>query len=175
VVGPALIGKAQTGNAPAWFGNTLNAAVVEGEHRLYLKEWIEPDGKDGTVHRCKVRMLPDTMPEFLVDGEGQRRFSGCSVAVFFDMVVQARAAAATYVDEWGIGEMQGVTGEVGEEFGATKPGPKAPVAAAVPAAAPRPAAPRPVAAPAPAAPKPPAPRPTVAGLPAPRAPIPVRK
>jgi energy-coupling factor transporter ATP-binding protein EcfA2 len=105
VVGPALIGKAQTGNAPAWFGNTLNAAVVEGEHRLYLKEWIEPDGKDGTVHRCKVRMLPDTMPEFLVDGEGQRRFSGCSVAVFFDMVVQARAAAATYVDEWGIGAM----------------------------------------------------------------------
>jgi hypothetical protein len=150
--------------------------VVEGEHRLYLKEWIEPDGKDGTVHRCKVRMLPDTMPEFLVDGEGQRRFSGCSVAVFFDMVVQARAAAATYVDEWGIGAMEGVTGEVGEEFGAGgKVAPKAPPAAQM--AAPRPAAPRPAApAPAPsAAPKPPAPRPTVAGLPAPRAPIPVRK
>jgi hypothetical protein len=66
-------------------------------------------------------------------------------------------------------------GEVGEEFGAGgKVAPKAPPAAQM--AAPRPAAPRPAQAPvASAAPKPPAPRPTVAGLPAPRAPIPVRK
>jgi energy-coupling factor transporter ATP-binding protein EcfA2 len=180
-VGPALIGQAQTKNAPAWYGNTLNAAVVEGEHRLYLREWVEPDGKDGTVHKCKVRTLPDTMPDYLSDKEGQRRFEGCSVATFFDMVIAARAAASAYVDEWGIPELEQVAGEEGERFtapvteGASKTAVKP--AAATPGVRPTaPAAARPAQAPvASAAPKPPAPRPTVAGLPAPRAPIPVRK
>lgn len=70
IVGPKLAGSAKTEIAPAWFGNTVEAAVVEGPttdskiRRLYLSEWVDADGRR---HLCKHRGDPRFIPEFLED------------------------------------------------------------------------------------------------------------
>lgn len=70
VVGPKLAGDAKTESAPAWFGNSFEAAVVEGERagekirRLYLAEFIDAEGRK---HLLKHRADPRFMPEYLED------------------------------------------------------------------------------------------------------------
>lgn len=70
VVGPKLAGSAKTETAPAWFGNTFEAQVVEGDQvgtkirRLYLSEFIDAEGRR---HLCKHRADPAHMPEYVED------------------------------------------------------------------------------------------------------------
>jgi len=70
IVGPKLAGDAKTEIAGAWFGNTLEAATVEGERqgskvrRLYLNEFIDDQGRR---HILKHRSDPRYVPEFLED------------------------------------------------------------------------------------------------------------
>lgn len=70
IVGPKLAGDAKTEIAGAWFGNTLEAATVEGERqgskvrRLYLNEFIDDQGRR---HILKHRSDPRYVPEYLED------------------------------------------------------------------------------------------------------------
>ena len=70
IVGPKLAGSAKTEVAGAWFGNTLEAATIEGEkpgskvRRLYLNEYIDDQGRR---HILKHRSDPRYVPEYLDD------------------------------------------------------------------------------------------------------------
>lgn len=69
VRGPKLAGKAKTDEAPAWFGNCLETAVVKNDKderifRLYLSEYTD---EAGVRHLCKHRGAAGTMPAYLED------------------------------------------------------------------------------------------------------------
>lgn len=69
VRGPKLAGKAKTDEAPAWFGNCLETAVVKNDKderifRLYLSEYTDDAG---VRHLCKHRGAAGTMPMYLED------------------------------------------------------------------------------------------------------------
>lgn len=72
IVGPKLAGDAKTEAAPAWFGNTIEAAMIEGERsgskrrRLYLSEYFDSENRR---HILKHRSDPRYMPEYLEDEE----------------------------------------------------------------------------------------------------------
>lgn len=92
IVGPKLAGSAKTEIAGAWFGNTLEAATVEGEkpgskvRRLYLNEFIDAEGRR---HILKHRSDPRYVPEYLEDapyspGEPPQEIcTNFSLGVFF--------------------------------------------------------------------------------------------
>lgn len=113
VVGPKLVGKAKTGEATAWYGNSVNVVKYKGEHRIYYSQWEE---EDGTVHRCKVRSLPASLPEdgylvrtpeeaeaFAETGDELLRFGSCSLGKLFDLMLEARnEGVRKFVDSFGL-------------------------------------------------------------------------
>lgn len=102
IVGPKLAGSAKTEIAGAWFGNTLEAATVEGEktgskvRRLYLNEYIDAEGRR---HILKHRSDPRYVPEYLEDapysaGEPPQEIcTNFSLGVFFRHLQIADAKA----------------------------------------------------------------------------------
>lgn len=102
IVGPKLAGSAKTEIAGAWFGNTLEAATVEGDkpgskvRRLYLNEYIDADGRR---HILKHRSDPRYVPEYLDDAPyspGEPPIEICtnfSMGVFFRHLQLADAKA----------------------------------------------------------------------------------
>ncbi len=108
IVGPKLAGDAKTEAAPAWFGNTIEAAMVEGERsgskrrRLYLSEYFDSENRR---HILKHRSDPRYMPEFLQDEEysadapPQEICTQFNLGVFFQHLATADQKALEAVQE----------------------------------------------------------------------------
>jgi energy-coupling factor transporter ATP-binding protein EcfA2 len=187
VKGPKLAGKAKTDEAPAWFGNCLEAMVVKDDHgndcfRLNLREYVDDAG---VRHLCKNRGAPGTMPAYLQDPpDPAQAFSQFNLGVFFRLLdegVQKTEEAIAQKFSGGAVLPERMT------FGEEEPAASTSVAAPVGApASPRPAAPAPVESAVAGAPAPPpgkapqrpvaapvaagGPRPPSGAPPAPRAP-----
>lgn len=196
VRGPKLAGRAKTDEAPAWFGNCLETAVVKDDKdqrifRLYCNEFVDAAG---VRHLVKHRGAPGSLPDYLEDPplkQGQERataFSGFNLGNFFELSAQGLTATladfdARFPDAPGVpaglvtvGSGAAPTGEGPAAVAAAAPAGGAPVApaAATPAppkaAAPKPRMPAAKPTPAPAAPAAPAPAPAQA-LTAPAQPV----
>lgn len=161
VRGPRLVGKAKTDEAPAWFGNMLEVAVVKDEaghnvRRLYTSEFIDDAG---ARHLVKHRGGPG-IPPFLQDDFGAP-WGQVHMGVFFSLLAKevedsAAAARGKYADAPGVQAVQYGEG----------PAAPAPVVSNAAPAAPRataPSKPRVVTAPTPA----PKPAPAAPAAPAP--------
>lgn len=161
--GPMIAGQAKTAVAPQWFGNCLEAIVVEHDgkryRRLNLAEYID----SGNVrHLCKVRSFPGMLPAYLEDedtGDGQGAFVNFNLGTFHKLLDAALIKtedqyAQRFADSPGLqaGEMT---------YGEDVQAPAAPTVAAGMAPGPRPGVPAGVAGP-PAIPVAPPPRPAQA-------------
>lgn len=141
IVGPKLAGSAKTEIAGAWFGNTLEAATVEGEkpgskvRRLYLNEFIDAEGRR---HILKHRSDPRYVPEYLEDapyspGEPPQEIcTNFSLGVFFRhlQIADAKAleaVAARFPNAPGLASMP-LTLDLGLSDPAPAPTPQAPAA-----------------------------------------------
>jgi hypothetical protein len=80
VYGPQLVGSAKTAAVPAWVGDCLGTVVVDGQYRIYLRDYKLDDN---VVHKCKVRVEPGYLPEYLADEQGEETFSKCSLNYLF--------------------------------------------------------------------------------------------
>lgn len=132
--GMKLAGKAKTDEAPAWFGDCLEAMVLKNDkdervYRLALSEFV--DG-DGVRHLIKNRAAPGTMPAFLDDPplkvgtEGETAFTNFNLGVFFTLRDKARAATellmdAKYPDAPGLPDGMVEVGEPSGEAGTASP------------------------------------------------------
>jgi len=192
IAGPKLIGRAKTEEAPQWFGNCVESAVVKDEKdrrvfRLYLAEFID---SHGVRHLVKNRADPGALPAYLEDPplvsgtEKATAFQQFNLGVFFTLLETALASSvkdgtAEFPDAPGlpagvveVGEAGAATPVAQGATAATSPASAPAAVGAAPAApaAPRAGAPRPAARPAPAqTTKAPA---TAAPAPAPAAPAP---
>lgn len=105
VYGPKIAGLARTTEVPSWIGNCLGTVIWEGdngpEHRLYLKGYRVPG--DNTLHLCKVRAWPRTMPDYLVDDPEKPPFNGFNLGIFMDTMEaeSMKAAQASLREEFG--------------------------------------------------------------------------
>lgn len=150
ITGPKIAGRAKTDEAPAWFGNLLEAAKVPaatgaGEQRvLYLAEFTDATGRR---HLCKNRAAPGTLPTILLDPADTDKpehahlaFTQFNLGLFFEMLDAAldrgiESAKAQYpnapgmVEGWvDIGDSaivvpQGVNVQEGGGVGAIAQGP----------------------------------------------------
>lgn len=176
VKGPKFAGHARTADAPSWFGDCLEAAVVKDDrdrrvYRLYLSEYVD---EAGCRHLCKHRGAPGTLPPYLedppIDGnEAQTAFTGFNLGLFRQLQDKAleRTLAdldAKYPDAPGVaegwvevGEGGGAPASMPEPVAANPaavPGSPAPTPSGSQGAQAKPAAPAQAAAKAPAAPAP---------------------
>lgn len=178
VRGPKLAGRAKTDEAPAWFGNCLESAVIKNERdarvfRLYLAEYVDDVG---VRHLVKNRAAPGCLPAYLEDppleagNEAQTAFTSFNLGVFFGLLDAGLqqtldAVAAKYPNA--PGQVEGIAefgeGSVVAEPALAPPGQVRPGAGEL-TATPSPISRAPMAAP---AARPPAARP------APRVPIPI--
>lgn len=106
VRGPKLAGRAKTDEAPAWFGNCLETAVVKDDKdqrifRLYCNEFVDAAG---VRHLVKHRGAPGSLPDYLEDPplkQGQERataFSGFNLGNFFELSAQGLTATLADFD-----------------------------------------------------------------------------
>ena len=140
VLGPRLEGRAATDQAPAWFGNCLEAAQTKDEgngkkqYHLFLSEFIDDNGRR---HLIKNRAEPGTLPVKLSDPQLEEdadgyvtnpevAFSGANLGRFFQLLDEALAkgvasAKAKYGDptvvddavtDWTMGESVAVAAPV---------------------------------------------------------------
>lgn len=162
--GLKLAGRAKTDEAPAWFGNCLETAVVKDDHghdvyRLNLQEYVD---EQGIRHLCKHRGGPGTMPPYLQDPYGQP-FSQFNLGLFFRMLEDATQKTEAEYDipnapgvpdglvTYGTGVAESATparvADATREEPAASAGGAAAAPAHAPAQAPASAGPRPAAAP----------------------------
>lgn len=149
IAGPQIIGQARTAEAPQWFGDTIEAIIVNTAdekryRRMNLKSYVD---KDGMRHLCGVRSYPGLLPDFLEDedtGEANApSFQNFSMGTFYRLRQQAREKTESLYRE----KYQDAPGLVAGTMTFGEPKGEAPAAAATLAT---PTAPRP----APAKPKP---------------------
>ena len=94
VRGPLIAGQAKTPVAPQWFGNCIEALVVEDAgktyRRLQLQEFID---NTNTRHLCKTRSYPGALAEYLQEedtGEASRHaFTQFNLGLFHQLLDQA--------------------------------------------------------------------------------------
>lgn len=117
VYGPKIAGLARTTEVPSWIGNCLGTVIWEGdqgpEHRLYLKGYRVPG--DHTLHLCKVRAWPRTMPDYLRDDPDKPPFNGFNLGNFMELMEaqSMKIAQQSVVEEFGE-DLPGLpSGEVG--------------------------------------------------------------
>jgi hypothetical protein len=180
--GPKLAGRAKTDEAPQWFGNCLEPAVVKDERdrrqfRLYLNEFVD---QAGVRHLVKNRADPGILPDYLEDPplekghEQATAFTNFNLGVFFRLLDEGLKKSVAgmgekYPDAPGLPEGIVEVGEAAAEVPApagVAAGAGGPAAAAPP---PRQGPPSPPAAPAPARPAPAPPRPAPPAPPKPAA------
>ena len=99
IFGPELVGKAKTGVAPAWFGNTLSVVQwPEGDktqRRLYLKTYYDRENPS-IPHNCKNRipaLVAGDIPDFLVLDGVKKPEESWGLGLFLDLVESKRLEA----------------------------------------------------------------------------------
>lgn len=97
LVGPKLAGNAKTDEAASWFGNVLEAQVVQGQQsgtaqrRLYLSEFTDERGRKHLLKNA-AGTLPGYIedPEYSIANPDQTGFfTGFSLGRFFDLLDEA--------------------------------------------------------------------------------------
>ncbi len=199
IVGPQIVGQAKTAEAGQWFGDTMEAVVVETNdrkkyRRLNLQQYVDTTGRR---HLCGIRSYPGYLPPYLEEEDKGEDSTASFVDFSMGRYYQLRDAArlkteAAYKERFphapGIPEGDATFGEepsvtAGKPAGQAAPAvsPQAPAAAATrPTPSTRPIAGRPAvrvgAAAAPPPPvatpvaEPPAPAPATAPAPEPAPP-----
>lgn len=177
IKGPKLAGHARTADAPSWFGDCLETAVLKDEkerrvYRLYLAEYVD---EVGCRHLCKNRADPGSLPPYLEDPplesgrERETAFTSFNLGLFRQLQDKALERTTADMDEkypnapgaaegWvEVGEGTAVALAAAGEL-KTAPEPAPPGGAGVTAGSPSPAPSAPPAAPAVRPKAPPAPK-----------------